>query len=224
MTEPNRDGAGPPSIPGMRRPDPAAFFAAVQEPSADRVKAILADDPTLVSIRNEGGTALHFAAIANDRVIVDTLLAAGADLNARDDTYQMTPIGWANEEGHDEMVRYLYERGAEVDLHRAAAYGLLDRVKELVKGPRRQVNALVGGWTALQLATVWGQTDVVELLLSKGGDPLVKDPYGRTTLEIARSQIDSGGKSTPLVRDERRQSILAGCARIVELLAQRGPR
>jgi len=196
----------------------------VQEPSADRVKAILADDPKLVSTRNEGGTALHFAAIANDRRMVDTLLAAGADLNARDDTYQMTPIGWANEEGHVEMVRYLYERGAEVDLHRAAAYGLLDRVKALVKGPRRQVNALVGGWTALQLATVWGHPDVVELLLSRGGDPVLKDPYGRTVLEIARSQIDSGAKSTPLVRDERRQAIIGGCMRIVELMTQRRPR
>ena len=221
MTDPTRDGATP---AGNRRSDPAAFFAAVQEPSADRVKEILAGDPGLVSIRNEGGTALHFAAIANDRAMVDTLLAAGADLDARDDTYQMTPIGWANEEGHVEMVRYLYERGAEVDLHRAAAYGLLDRVKELVKGPRRQVNALVGGWTALQLATVWGHPDVVELLLARGGDPLVKDPYGRTTVEIARAQIDSGAKSTPLVREQRRQTILAGCAKIVELLTQRGPR
>jgi hypothetical protein len=82
----------------------------------------------------------------------------------------------------------------------------------------------VGGWTALQLATVWGHPEVVELLLSRGGDPLVKDPYGRTTMEIARAQIDSGGKSTPLVRDERRQAILAGCAKILELLAQRGTR
>jgi ankyrin repeat protein len=221
MTEPMRDGAG---LPGTRRSDPAAFFAAVQQPSADRVKEILADDPALVSIRNEGGTALHFAAIANDRAMVDILLGAGADLNARDDTYQMTPIGWANEEGHEDMVRYLYERGAEVDLHQAGAYGLLERVKELVKGPRRQVNALVGGWTALQLATVWGHPEVVELLLARGGDPLVRDPYGRTTLEIARSQVETGGKSTPLVRDERRQTIIAGCARIAELLVQRGTR
>jgi len=72
MTNPTPDSGAP---PGTRRSDPAAFFAAVQEPSADRVKAILADDPTLVSIRNEGGTALHFAAIANDRRMVDTLLA-----------------------------------------------------------------------------------------------------------------------------------------------------
>ena len=221
MTDPMRDGAGP---PGTRRSDPAAFFAAVQQPAADRVKEILAGDPALVSFRNEGGTALHFAAIANDHAMVDILLGAGADLNARDDTYQMTPIGWANEEGHEDMVRYLYERGAEVDLHQAAAYGLFDRVKELVKGPRRQVNALVGGWTALQLATVWGHPEVVELVLARGGDPLVKDPYGRTTLEIARSQVETGGKSTPLVRDERRQSIIAGCAKIAEMLVQRRTR
>lgn len=221
MMDPMHDGTAP---PGTRASDPAAFFAAVQRPSADRVKEILAGDPTLISTRNEGGTALHFAAIANDRAMVDLLLGAGADVNARDDTYQMAPIGWANEEGHVEMVQYLYERGAEVDLHQAAAYGLLDRVKQLVKGPRRQVNALIGGWTALQLAAVWGHPDVVELLLSRGGDPLLKDPYGRTTLAIARSQVETGGKSTPIAREERRQSIIAGCAKIVELLAQRGIR
>jgi ankyrin repeat protein len=221
MTELNHDRAAP---PGTRRSDPVAFFAAVHEPSADRVREILTADPALVTTRSEGGTALHFAAIANDKPMVEILLRAGADVNARDDTYQMTPIGWANEEGYGTMVQFLYERGADVDLHQAASYGLLSRVGEFVKGPRRQVNALVGGWTALHLATLWGHPAVVELLLSRGGDPLMRDPFGRTTLEIARAQIESGGKSTPIVREERRLEIVEGCIQIVDLLTRRSAR
>ncbi|MGH7537355.1 MAG: ankyrin repeat domain-containing protein [Gemmatimonadales bacterium] len=205
-------------------PDPQPFFAAVRERSVDRVRALLAQEPQLLRAKSEGGTALHYAAIANDRQMVDVLLGAGADMYARDDTYQMTPIGWANEEGHVEMVRYLYGRGAEVDLHQAAACGLVDRVRELLTKTRRQVNSVAGGWTPLQLATLWGHADVAELLLARGADPLVRDPFGRTTLEIARAQVESNAKSTPLVHEGRRQQIVDTCGRIVELLERRGVR
>lgn len=201
--------------------DASDFFAAVRAGSADLVREQLAREPALLNTRHDGATPLHYAAIANDRAMVILLLGAGADVNARDDTYQMTPIGWANEEGHESMVRFLYDRGAEIDLHQAAAYGLVDHVRDLVKSTRRQVNALMGGWTPLQLATLWGHPDVVELLLSRGGDPLVRDPFGRTTLEIARAQVSTEGASTPLVRQERRQEIVSACSAIADLLARR---
>jgi hypothetical protein len=212
-----------PFTTSTRMTDPAEFFIAVRAGSTERVQALLAKAPELAHARSEGATALHFAAIANDRPVVDLLVAARADVNARDDTYQMTPIGWANEEGHGDMVRHLYDCGAEVDLHQAAAYGLVDHVKDLVRSTRRQVNAVVGGWTPLQLATLWGHPAVVELLLSRGADPLVRDPFGRTTLEVARAQVESNAKGTPIVRDERRREIVQECARIAELLEQRSP-
>jgi ankyrin repeat protein len=215
---------GSPLTPSIRMPDSSEFFSAVQSRSTERVKALVAQTPALAQARSEGATALHFAAIANDRPMVDVLLAARADVNARDDTYQMTPIGWANEEGHRDMVRHLYDCGAEVDLHQAAAYGLADHVKDMVRGSRRQVNAVVGGWTPLQLAALWGHQDVVALLLARGGDPLVRDPFGRTTLEIARAQVESNAKGTSLVREERRREIVLACAGIAKLLEQRAPR
>jgi ankyrin repeat protein len=199
------------------------FFAAVRAGSVERVRELVTQTPAFAQARSEGATALHVAAIAGDRAMVDLLLSARADVNARDDTYQMTPIAWANEEGHREMVRHLYDRGAEVDLHQAAAYGLVEHVKDLVRSSRRQVNVVVGGWTPLQLATIWGHPEVVELLLSRGADPLVRDPYGRTTLEIARAQVATNAQSTPIVRQERRHEIVEACARIAQLLEQRGP-
>jgi ankyrin repeat protein len=200
------------------------FFTAVRDRSMDRARALLAAEPRLALARFEGATALHFAALSNDRVMVDLLLATGADLNARDDTYQMTPIGWANEEGHEELVRHFYSQGAEIDLHQAAAYGITDLIKTEVKRSRRQLNAAVGGWTPLQLATLWGHPEVVELLLSRGADPLMRDPFGRTTLEIARAQVESNAAGTRLVHAERRARIVASCVRIGELLQERGVR
>jgi len=196
----------------------------VRDRALERVRALLAANPRLVHARDTGATALHFAALTNDRPMADALLAAGADLNARDDNFQMTPIGWANEEGHEEMVHHLYEQGAEIDLHQAAAYGIADLVKTEVRRSRRQLNAAVGGWTPLQLATLWGHPDIVELLLSRGADPLMRDPFGRTTLEIARAQVDSNAAGTRLVHAERRARLVAGCSRIAELLQQRGIR
>jgi hypothetical protein len=76
----------------------------------------------------------------------------------------------------------------------------------------------------LQLATLWGHIDVVKLLLTRGADPLVRDPFGRTALEVARAQVESNAKGTPLVREEHRREIVQACARIAELLEQRGPR
>lgn len=201
--------------------DATDFFAAIRSGNVVWARELLTQEPALLDARHDGGTALHHAATSNDRAMVTFLLEAGADLNARDDTYQMTPIGWANEEGHEAMVRFLYDRGAEIDLHQAAAYGLLDHVREAVKHTRRQVNALMGGWTPLQLATLWGHADVVELLLSRGGDPLVRDPFGRTSLDIARAQVKTEGASTPLVRQERREQIVAACTTIADLLAHR---
>lgn len=40
-------------------------------------------------------TALHSAAWNGDLRMVRTLVAAGADLNTRDDQYDATPLGWA---------------------------------------------------------------------------------------------------------------------------------
>jgi hypothetical protein len=36
--------------------------------------------------------------------MVDHLVACGADLNAEDDVYKATPLGWANEKGYTQMT------------------------------------------------------------------------------------------------------------------------
>ena len=85
--------------------DTAAFFRAVERGEPDPVRQALAADPALVLARDEtGATALHVAAFHGRREVVELLLAAGAEINARDGTHGATPAGWA--------IHYLRERGA----------------------------------------------------------------------------------------------------------------
>jgi ankyrin repeat protein len=81
------------------------FFDAVERGDLESVRASLAADPALARARDAGGaTALHHAAFLGHRAVVEALLAAGAEVNARDATHDATPAGWA--------VHYLRERGA----------------------------------------------------------------------------------------------------------------
>jgi len=83
----------------------ADFFSAVERGDADVARQSIVSDHELVRVRDaQGATALHVAAFHGHRAIVDLLLDAGAELNARDDSYAATPAGWA--------IHYLRERGA----------------------------------------------------------------------------------------------------------------
>lgn len=103
------------------------LFAAVRAGDHERVGAILEDQPKSVEARDaEGATPLHYAAEAGDRRMVNALLDAGADINARDAVFDATPAGWA--------IEYLRQRGALLaveieDLLRAIAIGDAELVR-----------------------------------------------------------------------------------------------
>ncbi|HKW45825.1 MAG TPA: ankyrin repeat domain-containing protein [Gemmatimonadaceae bacterium] len=98
-----------------------AFIAAIERGDAAAVRALLAADPMLATARDDSGaTGLHFAAFKANREIIDALVAAGADVNARDGRHGATPAGWAvhmlRERGgllaiEIEDVRFAIERG-----------------------------------------------------------------------------------------------------------------
>lgn len=51
--------------------------------------------------------ALHYAAAAGEGRLVDWLLARGADPNAADDRFRLTPAGWAGYFGHPDLAARL---------------------------------------------------------------------------------------------------------------------
>ena len=85
--------------------DVQAFFSEVERGDAETVRTMVAAAPRLVHARDAtGATALHVAAFNGHRAIVELLLEAGAEINARDGRFGATPAGWA--------IEPLRERGA----------------------------------------------------------------------------------------------------------------
>jgi ankyrin repeat protein len=100
----------------------------------DDLRTLIASDPQCVHMRGgDGQTPLHFA---RSVAAVDLLLAAGADIDARDLDHRGTPAEWMLHQrrgaGRYALADYLVSRGASVDLFLAAALGLTDRARKLL--------------------------------------------------------------------------------------------
>lgn len=98
----------------------------------DLLTKMIERDPACVHERGgDGQTPLHFA---RSREVVDMLLEAGADIDARDVDHRATAAEWMFEHGRGRahLARYLVERGASADIFLAAALGLTERARELV--------------------------------------------------------------------------------------------
>ena len=101
----------------------------------DLLARMLADDPSRVDERGgDGQTPLHFA---SSRAVIDLLLGAGADIDARDVDHRSTAAEWmldrARGAGRYELARYLVERGARTDIFLATALGLDDAIGAMLE-------------------------------------------------------------------------------------------
>ncbi len=96
--------------------------------------SMLDADPTRASERGgDGQTPLHFA---RSRRVVDLLLDAGADIDARDVDHRATPAQWMLDRtrgaGRWELATDLADRGAECDIFLAAALGRSEQARHLL--------------------------------------------------------------------------------------------
>jgi ankyrin repeat protein len=110
------------------------------------LRRMLDENPGRVHERGgDGKTPLHFA---RSPAIVEMLLAAGADIDARDVDHRSTPAEWmldrARHAGRDDLARYLVERGAHADIFLAAALGLTGRVRAMLEANRGLLDLRTG--------------------------------------------------------------------------------
>jgi uncharacterized protein len=102
---------------------------------------------------------------------VESLLQADCTLVSARDASGVSPVLAATYSGRREIRDLLLARGAQLEIHDAAAAGRLDRVKELVERNPAQAKAFSpDGFPVVALAAVFGHHEVVRYLAEKGAD------------------------------------------------------
>lgn len=150
------------------------------------------------------------AAYENDLAKAKELIAAGIDVNRRDENTQTTALEEAVKNGNRKMVRILLDAGAEInarsDYGRTALMWLDDDATEELVWDLIAAGAKINlkdeaGDTALILAVAWSEPEVLRALVNAGAKVNAKNKEGETALmkaaaggnlECVRLLIDSG--------------------------------
>ncbi|XP_050993267.1 histone-lysine N-methyltransferase EHMT2 isoform X2 [Labeo rohita] len=159
------------------------------------VKYLIQSGACVYHAEEDGSTGLHHAAKLGNLEVVMLLLSTGqVDINAQD-SGGWTPIIWAAEHRHIDVIRALLNRGADVTLrdkemnvclHWASFAGSAE-IAELVLNagcPLSSVN--LHGDTPLHISAREGFIDCVTLFLSRGADIDIMNKEGDTPLSLAR--------------------------------------
>ena len=168
---------------------------------SSKMDVVDSDDESFVSDDDVQLSPLHEAVEAGDLPRVQALVAAGADIeekqnmrDAHDGVHKATPLYRAAYRGHVSVARYLIERGAnkEADggsrwtsIHVAARFGHVEVVRMLIEHGTSKDAASTGGWTALMHACACGHVAVAEYLLEQGCDIDHATTSGYTALHYA---------------------------------------
>jgi ankyrin repeat protein len=124
---------------------------------------------------------------------VNSLLAHGARVDAKETREDQTALMWAAAEEHPDIVRTLIEHRADVQTHSkggftalmfAAQKGNLETVKALVAAGANVNAATPGRETPLLIAAESGWEAIGEFLVNRGANPNVADENGLTPLHF----------------------------------------
>jgi uncharacterized protein len=163
-------------------------------PNGAETVALLVEAGADVNARFHGPhaeTPLHWAASSDDVEVLDTLLDAGADIEATGGVIaDGTPLTDARAFGQWRAAHRLVERGAQTTLQDVATLGLMDRlqeyfVSETTPAPDEIDRAFWG-------ACHGGQQRAAEYLLDRGADLNWIPPWEQLTPLDAAERSDAG--------------------------------
>jgi hypothetical protein len=179
---------------------PASIHDAVKAGDLEAVRAILAEDRTLINALDDFRyTPLDWAATTAEWGIFELLLKAGADVGN---------IGWdggtvlhrACHYEKPEMAELLIRRGVDRHrqnqwgrsaLHVAARRGHVEVAELLIKHGLDPDAATKEGWTPLHVAAKSGHPHMLEFLRDAGADASLKDLSGALAVDYFRSRPES---------------------------------
>jgi uncharacterized protein len=202
----------------------ASFFAAVQAGEVAEVARLITADPALLGAKNERGASAVLLACYNGRKEVrDLLLAKGALLELHEAAAagqlsrvqelvetnpaaakSYSPDGFpvmalAAVFGHEEVARYLHEKGADINavasngcgytaLTGAVASGHASIAKWLAEKGADVNYRYANGYAPLLTAAANGHLDIVKILLSHGADLHARTDDGKNALAYAQDR------------------------------------
>ncbi|KAJ1478661.1 ankyrin repeat-containing domain protein [Baffinella frigidus] len=151
-----------------------ALASAAWDGELEEVRRLLQAGANIDGKDSVGCTPLYRAAQQSHLAVVNLLLGAGADKNARETEYGNTPLWVAAAGGHLAVLRALVDAGADKDAPTA------------------------NGRTPLLMAAWNGHVEVVRTLVEAGADVTAQSKDGRTALDVA-----DGEAVKKLLRDAR---------------------
>lgn len=118
---------------------------------------------------------IHVAVVEGKGDALRLLIERDADLNVRDGGGRL-PLHDCFELGHDDLAKMLFEAGAVADVCGAAAYGMHERLREILRQDPGQVNDLTTGNSPLGWS-VYGAQPVSAEILFEYGAIVDRTPY-----------------------------------------------
>ncbi len=188
------------------------YIEAVNKGDANRVKSLLADNEALLESIDApwfafDAPAVVFAASMANRPLVEVLLDAGADINAKSSWWAGGTSALQHATGsmlgyNRELAEYLIECGATIDAHAAAGLDRVEKLEALIRENPDVVDAPgCDGMSPLHFAAT---PRIAELLLAHGADINLRDRdhYGtaaqwtmRRRPEVCRYLLEQGAEA-----------------------------
>lgn len=204
---------------GPRSDFTGRLVSAVRTGDLDSMRAVLDRSPELVNATTDlerrprpsdtlAMRLIHLAVAENQMEAARLLIDRGADLNVRNVDGRL-PLHDCFELGRDEFARFLLAAGAEADVCAAAAYGMYDRLREILSRAPEQANDLQTGMSPLGWSVYGDQPESARILIEHGAvvdrPPYDLEAWGPVAhvANISVARVLLGNGANPNCRNER---------------------